>query len=56
MNVGTMMKVGNVVGTAAGAMSVPGILVKIGVGIALSVATDLVTKKVTEKLTENRAD
>ena len=55
MNMMSLVKVGKTVGTVAG-FSVPGLLVKVGVGLAFSIAADITAKKLVEKIEGKRAE
>ena len=55
MNMMSLVKVGKTVGTVAG-FSVPGLLVKVGVGLAFSIVADIAAKKLAEKIERKRAE
>ena len=50
MNMLSLAKVGKTVGTVAGSTSLPGVLVKVGVGLAFSIVADIAAKKIAEKI------
>ena len=56
MNMMSLVKVGKTVGSVAGSASLPGLLVKVGVGLAFSIVADKAAKKLVEKIERKRAE
>lgn len=52
----SLIKIGKTTGIAAGATSVPGLIMKVCISIGVSIVTDYIAKKVSQKIESSIAE